>query len=173
MLSVSIFLSHLCNQRLPIAASASASDAHKVRQDDDALGRAPTFPHDGPACWLSALLLPGVTPGYLLEGDASYPSPSLSRHSHKAPFFSCLHALAVHDGSTRITMSTIQHSQLGTESVVELLPHSSVAPCSEVLVDCLPGRKVMRQHAPGATSSEQVEYGIGYLSQLVLAFATC
>jgi hypothetical protein len=54
-----------------------------------------------------------------------------------------------------------------------LLPHSCVAPSPEVLVDCLPGWQIMRQHSPGAAGSEQVKDGISYLAYRILTFAPC
>src|SRR6266540_1775315 len=161
---------HLCNRRLPKSAS---DGVESVRLRGEHLAPIPEWLHDDPVCWRNALPLPVVSLGCLQVDDACVHSLSCHHRSHEAPFFRGLHRLAVHDSSTRTALPPVQYSQLGTEGVVEGLPHSAAAPHPEILVDCLPGRQVVRQHTPGATGSEQVEYGVGYLTCLVLTFASC
>ncbi len=148
------------------------------------LETAPAWLHPGPVCLPSELPPPATTPECLPTGTNRYqqvptggacvPLPSYLRRSHEAPLFRGLglHRLAVHAASTRRLFSAIKHSQLGTQCVVYALPHSVVTPLCEVPVDNLPGRKVTRQHSPGAATSEQVEYGVGYLSQFVSALSS-
>jgi hypothetical protein len=42
----------------------------------------------------------------------------------------------------------------------DLLPDAFVFPFAKVIIDGLPGRKLVRQHAPGTSTAQDVEDGI-------------
>src|SRR5437870_12514691 len=91
----------------------------------DGLVPAPVWLHPGPVCWPSGLQLPTADPEYLQECDACVHSPSCLHRSRVAPLFRGFDRLAVHDSGTRFSLSTISHSQFGTQCVVDALPHRS------------------------------------------------
>jgi hypothetical protein len=157
---------------LPRLASDDARNAHLLYLLYACLEPAPVWLHPGPVYPPSELLPPTVAPGYPPEGDAYVQLSSCLRRNREAPFFRSLDRLAIHAPSTRSFFSTVTHSQFGTQYVVDALPHSIGAPLCKVPVDHLPGRQISWQHSPGAASTQQVEYAIGYLSQFVLALST-
>src|SRR5216117_914190 len=55
------------------------------------------------------------------------------------------------------------------QSIVNALPGAVQAPVAKVGVDSLPGRKIMRQHAPLATSAQDIEDGIDNISPQVIS----
>jgi hypothetical protein len=124
---------------------------------------------------LGLVYLPSVPPPPTVvhwcppEYAAYAPLSSCQRRTHKAPFFSGLHRLAVHDGSSGLGCFTVKCSQAGTQRIVDLLPHTGAPPLCEVPVNHLPRRQVAGQHPPGAATSQQVEDSIEDFSPLVLA----
>ncbi len=134
---------------------------------------APAWPPLDPVCLLSAPQPLTTTLECLQECDAYVLSRACQHHSLLAPLFRGFDRLAVQDSGTWLRFSTCLHSQFCAQRVVDALPHASSSPLCEVPVDYLPGRQVSRQHPPGAPTPQQVEYGIGYLSKFVLAFASC
>jgi len=168
MLSLPIPLTDHYTCRLPRSTSGGARSA---QPHGACLVPAPTRLHLGPVSWLSEPLPPTATPGCLQVGGAYVHLSFCLRRSREAPLFRGLHRLAVHYSRTRSLSSTISHSQLGTQGVIDALPYSGSSPFGEVPVDYLPGRQVAGHHAPCAATPQQVEYGIDYLSMLILRFA--
>src|SRR2546423_14932728 len=158
---------HTC--RLPISARGDAAIARPLVGGP---ARALPWLHPGLGYRLSALPPPTVAPGCPSTSDACAHSPACLHHSREAPFFRGLDTLAVHAGGTRLRLSTLLYSQLGTQRIVGSLPHTCISPLGEVPIHNWPGRQVTRQHAPGATTSQQVEDGIGYLPRRVLALSS-
>ena len=81
--------------------------------------------------------------------------------------------MAVHHSRTWLLFSTISHSQLATQGIIDTLPYTSGSPLSEVPINHLPGRQVSGQHTPGAAAPQEVEYGVDYLSKLIFRLAPC
>jgi hypothetical protein len=173
MLSQPTSLTHYHTVRrchLPRRVSACAAIDHLLGVY---LVPAPAWLRHGPVCWPSAPQLPTTTLVCLRGCDASSPSLSYRHRSLLAPLFRGLDRLAIQDSSTRRLFSARLHSQLCTQRVVDALPHTRGSPLSEVPVDYLPGWQVSGHHPPGVATSQQVEYGVGYLSKLVLALTSC
>ena len=83
--------------------------------------------------------------------DACVPSPSYQRQSHEAPFFRRLDRLAVYDSCTGSPLPPFSSADFRTKGLMDLLPDAPALPLAEVLVHCLPRRKVMWEHPPWTT----------------------
>jgi hypothetical protein len=68
--------------------------------------------------------------------------------------------LAINDRGTGFGFTTVFFAHGFSQGIVHHFPDTIFAPCSEVAIDCLPGRKVMRHHTPGATTPQNVENGV-------------
>lgn len=78
---------------------------------------------------------------------------------------SALVRLAVHYASAWLRIPFLAHSHMTAQSSVYPLPSALTPPGSEVMVDGLPGRKVVRQQAPGTSTTHEVEDGLEDLAQ--------
>jgi len=159
---------HTC--RLPRSASG---DAHSALAGGICLAPTPAWRHPDPVCQPSEPLLPRANLVCQPAGGACVHLPSCRRRSREAPFFRGLHRLAVHHSRTWLLFSTISHSQLATQGIIDTLPYTSGSPLSEVPINHLPGRQVSGQHTPGAAAPQEVEYGVDYLSKLIFRLAPC
>src|SRR5437762_641089 len=112
---------HTC--RLPISASSGAAIARSLGGGP---GQALSWLHPGPGWRLSALLPPTVILGCPPECAACARSPVCLHRTREAPFFGGLDRLAVHAGCTRLRLSALRHSQLGTQRIVGSLPHACI-----------------------------------------------
>jgi hypothetical protein len=65
-----------------------------------------------------------------------------------------LHRLAIHYARAGLRFSLHAEAQTFSQGGVQPLPGTVDAPSSEVMVDGLPGRKVVRQQAPGTATTE-------------------
>src|SRR5258707_5124439 len=77
----------------------------------------------------------------------------------------CSHRLAVDNPGARLRVTPNTRAELLTDHVVEMLPCTVQAPAAKLVVSGLPGRKLVRQQPPGATSSHDVEDGVQDLAQ--------
>jgi hypothetical protein len=78
---------------------------------------------------------------------------------------SALDRLAVHYASAWLRIPFLAHSHMTAQSSVYPLPRALNPPGSEVMVDGLSGRKVVRQQAPGTSTTHEVEDGLESLPQ--------
>src|ERR671917_652037 len=76
-----------------------------------------------------------------------------------------LYRLRIHYARARLRISFEAYSQTMAQSSVYPLPGTVDAPSSEVMVDGLPRRELMRQQAPGTATAHHVEDGIEDLAQ--------
>ena len=111
----------------------------------------PALPRPCLGCQQDAPPPPAATPWYPRRCDAYVPSPSYQRQSHEAPFFRRLDRLAVYDSCTGSPLPPFTSANFRTKGLIDLLPDALVLPLAEVLVHCLPRRKVMWEHPPWTT----------------------
>src|SRR5918998_728810 len=76
-----------------------------------------------------------------------------------------LHRLAIHYASAGLRFSFHADTKAFAQGGMQPFPGTVAAPSSEVMVDSLPGREVVRQQAPGTATTEQVEDGVKDLTQ--------
>ena len=105
-----------------------------------------------------ALPPPAAAPGCPPRCGVCGPSPSCRRRP-EAPFFRGLHRLTVDDGRAGTGLATLGLAQLGVQGVM-CLPGAITTPSPEVVEDNAPGRQVMGQHPPGASSAQHVADGV-------------
>src|SRR5215213_8662758 len=84
----------------------------------------------------------------------------------------CLHRLAVHDARARLGVTAEFLPQLPPHRPVHPLPGSIYPPRPEVVEHRLPRRKLAREHAPLATTLQNVKDGVQDLSGAVDARAS-
>src|SRR3712207_2956449 len=76
-----------------------------------------------------------------------------------------LDRLAVHYACAGLRISLEVYSQTLAQLRVQILPGTVDTPSSEVVVNGLPGRKLMRQQAPSTATADHVEDGVEDLAQ--------
>src|SRR5215210_4192841 len=100
---------------------------------------------------------------YLL---AAVVSSLLSSHA------SGFHRLTIRYASTELRVSPHAQAHPLAQGSVHPLPRAVDAPSSEVMVDGLPGRKVVRQKTPGTATTDYVEDCVKDLAQGVYSRAS-
>ena len=78
-----------------------------------------------------------------------------------------LHRLAIHYACAGLRISLEAYSQTLAQVSVQLLPGTVDPPSSEVVVNGLPRRKLVRQQAPSTPATHDVEDGVKELTQSV------
>src|SRR3712207_4455413 len=68
--------------------------------------------------------------------------------------------LTVHDRRARHRFATRHRADALAQDAVDPLPGTIEAPSTEVMVDGLPGRELVRKEAPGAAAAHCVEDGV-------------
>jgi hypothetical protein len=74
--------------------------------------------------------------------------------------------LAVNDRGTGFGFTTFFLAHSFTQGIVHGFPDTLFAPGTEVAIHCLPGRKIVGQHAPGAATPQNIENGIDDFSHV-------
>src|SRR5208283_4753078 len=86
-------------------------------------------------------------------------------------FFSALHALAVDDGGGRAGVAAGLRATLLVEPVMDTIQCAVQAPVAEITIHRAARRKILRQIAPLASRTQQVQDGVERLPHVRLAFA--
>src|SRR5918994_2245406 len=76
-----------------------------------------------------------------------------------------LYRLAIHYACTGLGISAHANAHPLTQGRVHPLPGAVDPPSSEVMMDGLPGRKLMGKQAPGTPTTDDVEDGVKDLAQ--------
>jgi len=84
--------------------------------------------------------------------------------------FRGLDSLAVHHRGAGSWFAAFNSPHIDAQGAMDLLPNSVGAPSVEVVRHCFPRGKVVRQHAPGATASCQINNRVDDLTPLVGAW---
>src|ERR1700709_219801 len=100
------------------------------------------------------------SPTYPQRCGACGPLLSCPHRSRRAPFFCGLHALAIHDRCTGTFLAPFKPPDAVSKHVMDFLPCPVVSPLLEVHVDRRERGKVSGDHAPSATTAQDVEDGI-------------
>ena len=90
---------------------------------------------------------------YGIHDDVTLASHHLltSVKATRPPFFRRLDRLAVYDSCTGSPLPPFSSADFRTKGLMDLLPDALALPLAEVLVHCLPRRKVMWEHPPWTT----------------------
>ena len=116
---------------------------------------------DNQLCTISVLDVSGVDhdcqqQSYGVHDDMPCgPSPSYRHHSHEAPFFRRLHALAVYDRRAGRSLSSIGCPYPLAQGLMDLLPGSVLSPFPKIPPHGAPRREVMRHGSPRAAVATQ------------------
>ena len=135
--------------RSPVVAETGPTD-----------GSVPTERRPGLERWRDALLPPTAVPGCPPRCGACDPLPSFQRRNLWAPFFRSFHRLAINDGRAGTGLATLSLPQGGVQRAVGPLPGAITTPGTEVVEDDAPGRQVMGEHSPGASSAQYIADGV-------------
>src|SRR6266542_1772926 len=100
-------------------------------------------------------------------GGACGHLPSWRRRSRAAPFFGGLDALAVQHHRAGGGMAALPQALLLAQPGKDLFPQPLLPPQAPVVVDGLPGWKVVRQQPPGTAGAQPVQHGIDQLTAVV------
>jgi len=146
------------NRYLPILSSFWETDPPDPQE--------PTGLRHGPERQQDEPHNPESSPMYLQRCDACGPSPSCLRRSRKSPFFCRLHALAIDNRCTGALLATLATADAISKGVMDLLPSPVVSPLLEVHIDRRVRRKVVREHAPRAAATQNVEDGIDHRPEI-------
>jgi hypothetical protein len=65
--------------------------------------------------------------------------------------------LTIDAAGTRLALFAGRHTHIAAEQIVHALPGAVFPPAPKVLIDNLPGRKVVGQQAPRAATTEDIE----------------
>lgn len=126
----------------------------------------PTRPHRDPGRQQRELYSSGLAPAYLRRCGACVPLLSCPRRSRKSPLFCRLHALAIDNRCTGALLAPLLVSDAIAKGVMDLLPGSIVSPLLEIHIDGRVRRKVVREHAPSAAATRNVEDGIDHRPEI-------
>ena len=74
-----------------------------------------------------------------------------------------------YDGCTRLRFSASGLPQLGAQDCIDVFKGAIFSPLTEVVVDALPRRQVVRQHSPSATTTQDIKDGIQNFAHIVFA----
>src|SRR4029077_1285146 len=83
-----------------------------------------------------------------------------------SPFFGRLHRLTVDNSSARLPIEAMGFPHIPAQSVVSRFTCPQQPPTSKVVVDRLIRREVLRQQAPLATATQDVEDSIHHLANV-------
>ena len=90
-----------------------------------------------------------------------------SRHrTRKSPLFCRLDALTIDNRGARTLLAALSGSHSVSQLVVDPFQSAVIAPLLEVHVDSGVRREIVREHAPSAAASQDVEDGIDYCPQV-------
>lgn len=109
-----------------------------------------------------------VLHGLYVHRGTRWPDPlrrKMDGDGHVSSHSGSLHRLGIHYARTRLRISPEAYSQTMAQGSVQPLPSTVDAPNSEVVMDSLPGRKLVRQQAPGTSATDDVEDGVEDLAQ--------
>src|SRR5947209_20091793 len=76
------------------------------------------------------------------------------------------HALAIETPGGRVFMPSRRAAHTRPDGVMKALPVAALTPEPEVIIDALPVRVLLRQHAPLDASDDEVEQGVDDLAHL-------
>jgi hypothetical protein len=100
---------------------------------------------------------PGSSQGFPPGGDACAPGAVCPRRRRGSPFFGRLDRLTIETPSAGLATLAGGHPDIATEQIMHPLPGTVLPPAPELLIDNLPGRKVVGQQAPRTTTTEDRE----------------
>src|SRR5689334_18126559 len=80
--------------------------------------------------------------------------------------------LAVGDHRTRLRFFAYFHSDRFADETIELFPHSILAKQPKVMIDRLPGRKIVWQRTPNTAILHHIKHGVQQPSPAMLTWCT-
>ena len=83
--------------------------------------------------------------------------PFASIEACRAALIGHLNRLRIDTGGTGLAVTAFKDAQLTAQNIVDMRPSAIEAPLTKIVINDAIRRKLVRQHAPGDTTSDDVE----------------